>query len=67
MRVLRPISLIVAMLLVGCRANPANLAMMVVGDAISDSDVKGRESRLIGQRLTAADSMFGARLETLIV
>lgn len=50
----------------GCRAHPGSLAMLVAGDAINDADVKDRRSKLIGQREAAAESMFGARLETLV-
>ena len=48
----------------GCRAYPSSLAGMVVGDLISDVDVDSRRSELIGQPATAADRMFGARMET---
>ena len=50
----------------GCRAHPGSLAMLVAGDAINDADVKDRRDKLVGQGETAADSMFGSRLETLI-
>ena len=48
----------------GCRAYPTSLAGMVVGDIVSDVDVDSRKSKLLGQPETAADSMFGARLES---
>jgi len=50
----------------GCRAHPASLATMLVGDAINDADVKDRRDLLMGKPEKAADSMFGQRLETLI-
>lgn len=50
----------------GCRAHPVSLATMLVGDAISDGDVKDRRDLLIGKPEKAADTMFGARLETLV-
>ncbi len=50
----------------GCRAHPGSLATLIASDAINDADVKDRRSKLIGQGETAADSMFGARLETLV-
>jgi len=50
----------------GCRAHPASLATMLVGDAINDADVKDRRGLLMGKPETAADSMFGSRLETLV-
>ena len=50
----------------GCRAHPVSLAMMLVGDAVSDADVKQREPKLMGQGLGAADAMFGPRTETLV-
>lgn len=50
----------------GCRAHPISLATLIAGDAINDSDVKERRSKLMGQDEAAADSMFGQRLETLI-
>jgi hypothetical protein len=48
----------------GCRAYPSSLAGMVVGDIISDVDVDNRQEELVGQPETAADRMFGARIET---
>jgi hypothetical protein len=50
----------------GCRAHPLSLATMLVGDAVNDADVKDRRDLLMGKPETAADSMFGARLETLV-
>jgi hypothetical protein len=50
----------------GCRAHPGSLAMMLVGDAINDADVKDRRDLLMGKPEKAADSMFGQRLETLV-
>jgi hypothetical protein len=50
----------------GCRAHPGSLAAMLVGDAINDADVKDRRDLLMGKPETAADTMFGARLETLV-
>jgi len=50
----------------GCRAHPGSLATMIVGDAINDADVKDRRGLLMGKPETAADSMFGSRLETLV-
>ncbi len=49
----------------GCRAHPGSLAALIAGDAINDADVKDRRGKLMGQGETAADSMFGPRLETL--
>jgi len=51
---------------VGCRAHPVSLITMLVGDAVNDADVKDRRDRLMGEPETAADSMFGSRLETLV-
>ena len=48
----------------GCRAAPSSLAGMLVGDVVSDVDVSGREEKLLGQPETAADEMFGERMET---
>jgi hypothetical protein len=48
----------------GCRAYPSSLAGMVVGDLVSDVDVDNRQEELVGQPETAADRMFGARIET---
>ena len=50
----------------GCRAHPISLATMLVGDAVNDADVKDRRDLLMGEPETAADSMFGARQETLV-
>ena len=50
----------------GCRALPVSYAMMVVGDAVSDIDVKNRQEDLVGKTATAADGMFGQRLATLV-
>jgi len=50
----------------GCRAHPVSLASLIAGDAINDADVKDRRSKLVGQDETAADRMFGQRLETLV-
>ncbi len=50
----------------GCRAHPGSLATLIAGDAINDADVKDRRGKLMGQDETAADSMFGPRLETLV-
>ncbi|HET6442718.1 MAG TPA: hypothetical protein VFH53_10105 [Phycisphaerae bacterium] len=50
----------------GCRAHPISLVTMVVGDAVNDADVKDRRDLLMGKPETAADSMFGARQETLV-
>ena len=55
-----------ALLIGGCRAHPVSLASLVAGDAINDADVKDRRDKLIGQNETAADEMFGQRLETLV-
>jgi len=55
----------VGVLLGGCRAHPVSLGTMIVGDMIDDADVKERAEILMGQRVAAADEMFGARLETL--
>ena len=49
----------------GCRAHPVSLAMMLIGDAVSDVDVDDRAERLVGKEVTAADQMFGSRQETL--
>ena len=49
----------------GCRAHPVSLALMVVGDGINDADVQQRADDLLGHNIAAADSMFGARQETL--
>ncbi len=43
----------------GCRALPVSYAMMVVGDVVSDIDVKDRQEKLVGKTATAADAMFG--------
>ena len=43
----------------GCRALPSSYAMMVVGDVVSDIDVKNRQEELVGKTATAADAMFG--------
>ncbi len=50
----------------GCRALPASYAIMVVGDVVSDIDVKNRQEDLVGKTATAADGMFGQRLATLV-
>ncbi len=50
----------------GCRALPASYAIMVVGDVVSDIDVKNRQEDLVGKTATAADGMFGQRLSTLV-
>ena len=50
----------------GCRAHPGSLATLIVGNAINDADVKDRRSKLLGKDETAADDMFGTRLETLV-
>lgn len=55
----------VTILMAGCRAHPANLAIMLVGDAISDADVQDRAERLLGKPAAAADAMFGERLDTI--
>ena len=51
-------------LLTGCRAHPVSLGTMLVGDAINDGDVKKRAEILLNEPVSAADRMFGARLET---
>ncbi len=43
----------------GCRALPSSYAMMVVGDIVSDIDVKDRQAELMGKTATVADAMFG--------
>jgi hypothetical protein len=48
----------------GCRAAPMSLAGMVAGDVVSDVEVKNRQATLLNQPETAADDMFGSRLET---
>ena len=50
----------------GCRAHPGSLVTMLVSDAVNDADVKDRRDLLMGKPETAADSMFGSRLETLV-
>ena len=50
----------------GCRALPSSYALMVVGDVVSDVDVKDRQEDLVGKTATAADDMFGQRLATLV-
>jgi len=50
----------------GCRAHPATLAIMLIGDLVDDADVAKRQSNLIGKKAAAADSIFGSRLETLV-
>lgn len=50
----------------GCRAHPISLVTMLVGDAVNDADVKDRRDLLMGKPETEADSMFGARQETLV-
>ncbi len=50
----------------GCRALPASYAMMVVGDVVSDIDVKNRQEELVGKTATAADAMFGKPRATLV-
>ncbi len=49
----------------GCRASPASLALMFVGDAISDAEVKDRAPKIVGKPGAAADAMFGERVETI--
>ncbi|MGB0714757.1 MAG: hypothetical protein ACPGXK_02705 [Phycisphaerae bacterium] len=51
----------------GCIAAGATLAVMAVGSAIRDAEVKEIADELKGRDETAADRMFGPRLETLIV
>ena len=48
----------------GCRAHPVSLVTMFAGDLINDRDVDKRRPKLLNQPETAADRMFGARLET---
>jgi hypothetical protein len=55
----------IAPLMAGCRAHPGSLAIMFIGDAISDSDVKKRAPDLVGEPALAADKMFGQRDETI--
>lgn len=50
----------------GCRAHPGSLATMIAGDAVNDVDVKDRKEKLVGKGEAAADSMFGARVETFV-
>jgi hypothetical protein len=50
----------------GCRAMPPSLAVMVVGDTVSDSDVRDKADQLLGKSESAADAMFGARVNTLV-
>lgn len=49
----------------GCRAHPVSLAMMMIGDAVNDADIKDRSEKLVGKDVSAADRMFGSRQETL--
>jgi len=46
-----------------CRALPPSMAMMVVGDAVNDRDIKSLEPQLIGQAPSAADDLLGERAE----
>jgi hypothetical protein len=64
--VLFSVAAFLALAAAGCRAHPGSLATMIVGDAINDADVKDRRDKLMGKPETAADGMFGARLETLV-
>ncbi len=48
----------VAILIAGCRASPASLAIMLIGDAVSDADVQDRAEKLVGKPATAADAML---------
>ena len=50
----------------GCNAQPDSMAMMVVDEPVSDADVEGRRSELLGRGPEAADAMFGSRVETLV-
>ena len=52
-------------LLGGCRVHPISLGTMIVGDMVNDGDVKKRAEILMNQPVSAADEMFGDRLETL--
>ncbi len=49
----------------GCRAHPASLAVMLIGDVIDDVDVEQRAAQLEGQVPSTADRMFGPRYNTL--
>ncbi|MCK4659568.1 MAG: hypothetical protein KAV82_08615 [Phycisphaerae bacterium] len=50
----------------GCRAHPASLGLMLVGDVVADADVDKREKELLGKPPAAADAMFGERTDTFI-
>ena len=50
----------------GCRAHPASLGLMLVGDVVADADLGDREAELMGKPPSAADEMFGERTDTLI-
>ena len=65
-RVIIYLSALLTLAAAGCRAHPISLVTMVVGDAVNDADVKDRRDLLMGKPETAADSMFGSRLETLV-
>ena len=50
----------------GCRAHPGTIAMTLVGDGISSSDVKARYKKLAGKGPEAADEEFGTREKTFV-
>ena len=50
----------------GCRAHPASLGLMLVGDVVADADLGDREAELMGKPPSAADEMFGERTDTFI-
>jgi len=50
----------------GCRAHPASLGIMLVGEVVADAEVDEREIELLGKPPAAADAMFGNRTDTFI-
>ena len=48
----------------GCRAHPASLGLMLVGDVVADADLGSREAELMGKPPSAADEAFGERTDT---
>ncbi len=48
----------------GCSVTPIGFATNIVGDTISDSDVKKKEEELLGAPIDRADVMLGQRQDT---
>ncbi len=50
----------------GCQSAPVSVGTMIVGDDVSDHDIRNKEDRLRGRGIHVSDAWLGPRSETFV-